>query len=229
MLFTLTHFLSHPGSRAHLGLAEGRGEAEVGTGWQKSCVKTRETLPFLQGGCCSAGPCVSSSHHWVQQGPHFQVQAAVFVPSSCLCPAPVCACLRSAFGQGGGVCLVSEGPCKRHQLQGSLELSLGVFVKYSTMQCHSREWSSAWGGSVVGEQSRIPKQWQTCRCLYGSDTWETGGISKVERTIFLCCREDWALFWRDEKECDKGVVKRCSLLLKIRRGIWGIMRLYSNL
>lgn len=109
MLFTLTHFLSHPGSsRAHLGLAEGRGEAEVGTGWQKSCVKTRETLPFLQGGCCSAGPCVSSSHHWVQQGPHFQVQAAVFVPSSCQCPAPVCAQLLSVPASGPRLARVGE-------------------------------------------------------------------------------------------------------------------------
>lgn len=35
LLFTLTHVLPHPGSsRAHLGLAEGRGEAGMGTGWK---------------------------------------------------------------------------------------------------------------------------------------------------------------------------------------------------
>lgn len=90
-------------------------------------MKTRVTLLFLQGGCCCfPGHCVSSSHHGVQQDPHSQVQAAVSVPSSSLCLPQV------PIWPGWGMCLVSEGPCKGHQLQGSLQLSLGVFVKYST-------------------------------------------------------------------------------------------------
>lgn len=161
-------------------------------------------------------------------GPSLQVQAAVSVPGSSLCPAPVCACLRSPFDQGGGVCLVSQGPCKRHQLQGSLGLGLGVFVKDSTTPVPQQSVFFSVRGKHGGRTEQSFK-WQTYRCLYGSGTWETGGISKVKRTIFLHWKEDWALFWRDEKECDKGVVKRCSLLLKIRRGTRGIMRLCSNL
>lgn len=137
LLFTLTHVLSHPGSsRAHPRAGWGQREGKGGHRLAKP-VKTRETLPFLQGGSCSPGHRVSSSHHWVQQDPDFHCK------QQCLCPAPVCAqllsvpssCLglpRVPIWPGWGMYLVSEGPCKSHQLQGNLDLSLGVFVKYST-------------------------------------------------------------------------------------------------
>lgn len=109
MLFTLTHFLSHPGSSmAHLGLAEGRGEAEVGTGWQKSCVKTRAGWLLLCWALCEqlsplspAGPSLPGASSSV-------CAQLLSVPSSSLCPAPVCAQLLSVPSSGPRLARVGE-------------------------------------------------------------------------------------------------------------------------
>lgn len=222
LLFTLTHVLSHPGScRAHLGLAEGRGEAGMDTGWQNHVWKPER--PFHS---CR-----------VAAAPLGTVWAALTTESSrtltprgrqqCLCPAPVCSQLLSASAPGPCLARVGDVPGFRRAMQkapaaGQPWASFGCI-------CEVQHKASATAERVVQCEG---KAWWENRAEFQSNDKRAGVcMAQIPERLeeSLKWKELFFYVWRDEKECDKGVEKRCSLLLKIRRGTWVIMRLCSNL
>lgn len=186
LLFTLTHVLSHPGSRAHLGLAEGTGEAGMGTGWQNHVWK--QERPFHS--CRMAA------------APQGTVWAAVTTVSSrtltsrckqqCLCPAPVCAQLLSVPSPGPCLAKMGAVSCFRRAMQKAPAAGQ-PWAKFGCI-CEVQHKANPTAECVLHCKGKA--RWENRAEFQSKDKHagacmaqipETGGISKVERTIFLCC------------------------------------------
>lgn len=150
LLFTLTHALSHPGSsRAHLGLAEGRGEAGWAQADKTMCENKRD--PSIPAGWLLLP--------WALCEQLSPLSAAG--PSLPGASSSVCAQLLSVPASGPHLAREGDVPCFRRAMQkapaaGQPRVKFGCICE--VQHNPSRVCSSVEGESMVGEQSRVSKQ-----------------------------------------------------------------------